>query len=704
MSLDKSKTHEVVVAVIGNPNVGKSTLFNVLTGEIAHVANWPGVTVARKEGVRDYMGVRIRFVDLPGVYGLSASSLEEVVSREYVVSGEPDLIVVLADSTTPERTLYLPIQLLELTPNVILVFTKVDEMSRLGIHIHFDRLESILGIPVIPTSATQGLGIRDLLNKIVEFAGGRRFRGDAVKLDYSGLEPFIAEVSEILKSSKAVSNYPIRWVAMRLLEGDLRIEELLNSAGESYILREVQRVREAIRRSVGRDPSELFISTRFNYVHSIVREVVVRVERSRGIEASFEKLLQRPITGPLISVLILFTALLAVFSVNTGFPLTTMLSYFGLDELAGFIETYSLNGLLGMMFSLLADLVSENLSSVNPLITSLIADGIVVGVGAVLSFLPLILMMFTFLAVLEDSGIAPRLAISFHNVLSKFGFSGRAIYPLIVSVGCNVPGVLASRTAIEDEERLEVIAATPFIPCQARLVVVMALVTAFFKSPIAQAMAVASIYLVGIAMFLLTGILIRSVAFKKAEPPELILEVPAIHRPNLKVVWWISWDYTKHFLKKAGIIILSLSVIIWLMLNLGPTGFVVDAELSYGGILSRAITPTLTPFDIVGEDAWKVAFALLHGFIAKEAVLESIALLHGGVSVADALQSLGLSTTQAYSLLLFTTLYVPCLATVATIYQEIRNIKVVLAQITYMIVAAYVIALTAYLILKAAGL
>lgn len=696
------RDYDITVAVVGNPNVGKSTLFNVLTGEVAHVANWPGVTVARKEGIRKYRGRRVRFVDLPGIYGLSASSLEEVVTREYVVSGEPDLVVVLADSTAPERTLYLPIQLLELTPNVILVFTKVDEMGKLGIHIHFDKLESILGIPVIPTSALKGVGIRELLDKIVEFSDGRRFRSEALKLDYGGLEPFIAEVTEILRGSKAVGNYPIRWVAVRLLEGDYRLEELLTSAGESHILKKVQQVREAVKRSVGRDPAELLIAARFNYIQSITRDVIVRVERRRGIEVALEELLHKPVIGSLVSILMLFTALLVVFSVNTGFPLNIVLRYVGLTNLADLVESYSISGLLSMAFNLLTNLAGDYLSHINPILASLVADGVIAGVGAVLSFLPLILMVFVFLALLEDSGIAPRIAISFHNILSKFGFSGRAIYPLIISIGCNVPGVLASRTAVEEEERLEIIVSTPFIPCQARLVVAMALVTTFLKSPIAQAVALISVYLIGVAIFLLTGLLTRLILFRKSEPPELILEIPTIHKPSPRVVWWISWDYTKHFLKKAGIVILSLSIIIWFLLNLGPTGLVTDFKYSFGGILGNLIAPVLAPFDIWGENAWKVGFALIHGFIAKESLLESLVLLQGGeVDVANALQSLELSVMQAYSILLLTMLYVPCLATTAVIYQESRSFKVTLAQVIYMLVVAYTISLTTYQLMKA---
>jgi len=699
---ESERGFDTTVAVVGNPNVGKSTLFTRMTGEITRIGNWPGVTVERKEGVRVHRGVRIRFVDLPGTYGLTATSLEETIARNYIISGEPDIVLVLVDATAPERSLYLAVQVLELTPNVIVVFTKTDEMEKLGIHVHFDKLESILKVPVVATSAIRGTGIRELLDLIVDFPAKRGFRSEQLRVDYGGLEPFILEVMHAIQESSALRGFPKRWAAVRLLEGDDDLESKLVASDEKELLAKVREIREAIKRGIGKDPVELVVSARFNYVHNLASKVVVRVERRRGIEEALEKLLSKPVLGPLASALMLFLSLLIVFSVNTGFPLNVVLDHMGLPNLAELVEGYSVSGLLERGFALLGSLIKGKLAETNPVLASLVADGIAAGVGAVLSFLPLVLMVFVFLSALEDSGVLPRLAISIDFLLNRFGFTGKAIYPLVVSLGCNVPGVLASRAASEEKERLQTVVATPFVPCQARLVVLLAFLTALFESPLSQALALISFYATGILVFLATGAVLRRLVFKVKEPPELILEAPPIHKPNLRVVWWLSWDYTKHFLKRAGTIILGLSIVTWLLSNFGSSGFTDRVEDSLAFALGRLVSPALAPFDLKGEVAWIVGFSLLVGFVAKEAILEAIVSASRGVAgVSEAIVALGLSIPQAYAILLFATLYVPCLATVAVVYQETRSVRLTAYQILYMISAAYLLSFVAYSIAKA---
>ena len=694
----------IVVAVAGNPNVGKSTLFNVLTGEIAHVANWPGVTVERKEGVREFEGRKLCFVDLPGTYGITSASIEEIIAREYIISGEPDVILVLVDSTAPERTLYLPIQILELTPKVVIALTKTDLMHSSGIHVHIDKLESKLGgVPVIPVSAIKGVGLKELLRTLIEVAEGRKGRKEPLKINYGALEPFISEIEEIIKDSKALKNYPIRWAAIRLLEGDERLEEILEKHKELDKLKKIRELKEAIKRSIGKDPQELIITARFNFVDSISREVIVRVKKTSYMH-TFEKILQHSILGPITSLFLILIAFLTAFVINTGFPLNIVFSLMGLDGIAEIIESYSLSSIFEEIFTYLSDFVNTILSGIAPeWITSLICDGVIPGVGAVISFLPLIIMIMFFLALLEDSGIAPRLAVSFNNFFSKFGLSGRALYPLVIGLGCNVPAVMSSRTAIEDEERVQIIFSSPFIPCQARLVVILAFTSAFFKSVIERALVIVSLYIMGILVYLITSLIIRRLLFKIKEAPELIIELPPIHKPNAKVVWWITWDYTKHFLRKAGLIIFTLSIITWFMLNYGPSGQVNDITESYAFIIGKAISPILKPFNMPTETSWKIGFTLFQGFIAKEAVVESIVLLEGGerINVADALRALNINSIQAFTLLLFITLYVPCIATLAVMYAEFRNTKLTILSIVYIIAIAYVISLITYAILTA---
>ncbi len=699
----KEQGCDIVVAVAGNPNVGKSTLFNVLTGETAHVANWPGVTVELKTGERSHRGRRICFVDLPGTYGITASSIDEIVAREYIVGGEADVTLVLVDSTAPERTIYLALQILELTPKVVLALTKIDQAHSLGIHIHIDKLEAKLGVPVIATSAVQGLGIRELLDTIIDVAENRRGRKEPLRIDYDGLEPYIAELETLIARSKVLENYNPRWAALRLLEGDQRLEELLERAGRRDIVEKARELREIFTKNSGRTPEDLAIMTRFDYADKLMHEVIVRTEQKRIVEEAADRIFQHPVIGPLVSLGLLFLVFFFAFAINTGFPLNIVFETLGYGNLASAIEEFSFSGLLEKLFTWLSDASASYLTSTGSpeWLVSLVADGIIPGVGSVLSFLPLIILISLFIAVLEDSGLAPRMAIAFHQFFARFGLSGKAVFPMIISLGCNVPGVLASRTATEEEERVEIILGVPFVPCQARLVVLLAFVGAFFKSPITQAAVILGVYVLGILVYLVTALLARRIIFKKREPPEFLIEIPPLHKPSGKVVWWITWDYSKHFLKKAGIIIFLLSIITWVLLSYGPSGLVEEPVESYGAVLGHGLGPILQwLYGLNPDTAWRIGFALIHGFIAKEALIESITLLQGVDSPGEALLSLGLSPSQALAILVYMMLYVPCLATIAVMYQELKNAKLTILSVIYMLAVATILSTIIYGILS----
>ncbi len=293
------------------------------------------------------------------------------------------------------------------------------------------------------------------------------------------------------------------------------------------------------------------------------------------------------------------------------------------------------------------------------------------------------------------------MAIAFHQFFARFGLSGKAVFPMIISLGCNVPGVLASRTATEEEERVEIILGVPFVPCQARLVILLAFVGAFFKSPITQAAVILGVYVLGILVYLVTALLARRIIFKKREPPEFLIEIPPLHKPSGKVVWWITWDYSKHFLKKAGIIIFLLSIITWILLSYGPSGLVEEPVESYGAVLGHGLGPILQwLYGLNPDTAWRIGFALIHGFIAKEALIESITLLQGVDSPREALLSLGLSPSQALAILVYMMLYVPCLATIAAMYQELKSAKLTILSVIYMLVVATILSTIIYEILS----
>ena len=690
---------DVVVAVAGQPNVGKSTLFNVLTGESVRVSNWSGTTVEKKVGVREVKGKKVCFVDLPGIYGLSALTLDEKVARDYLLAGNADVVLVLVDSTAPERTIYLAIQILELTPKVVIALTKSDLAHSQGLHIHVEKLEAKLGVPVISVSAIKGTGLRELINALIDVAVGRRIRRDIIRIKYNGIETYLTELEEDIEASKVLSNYPKRWLALRLLEGDEDVAEMLRKLGAKHIVEKALRFRDEIKRIFNRSPEEIIASSRYEFTDSLLSDVVVRVHVAAKV-SYLDRIFQVPFLGPAISALTVFSVFVIAFIINLGFPLNVIADFIGAPNIAEIIESYSLSGLLTALFDYIASAVRDAISPTSEVLASLVADGIIGGVGAVLSFFPLILTISAIMATIEDSGLGPRIALALHNFFSKFGLSGKAAYPMFISLGCNVPGIMGSRVAVDDAERLEMIVSLPYILCQARLIVLLFAVTAFFASPILQAGTITLAYVMSIAIFLLSSLFLRHVVFRTKEPPELLIEIPPLHRPNAKVVWWLAWDSAKHFLKKAGIIIFALSIITWLMLSYGPQGPVSSPSESYAALAGAALAPGLSAlYGLDYDTSWRIGFALINGFIAKEGLVSAIAIMQG-VSEEEAFRTLNLTPAQGIAVLLFLMLYVPCLATVAVIYQETKSLKWTIFSIVYMVSVATLVSVLAYVIIS----
>ncbi len=692
----------IVVALAGQPNVGKSTLFNRLTGELARVGNFPGTTVEMKIGRVEYRNREICIVDLPGTYGLSAYTLEERVARKFILDKQAHVVIALVDSTLPERTMYLALQILEMVPNVIIALTKWDLAHRSGVHIHVDMLEKALGVPVVPVSAISGEGIRELLDVVLDVAEGKRKTRDTpLIIDYGVLESYINELVKLLEKAGLGFRYPLRWVAIRLLEGDTELLGILRTLGLDEIAKRVAEMRNEVQRLRGRDPEELIAEMRFAFVERLLKPTIVRVEIPQK-QLFIERILQKPILGAITSIAILFGTLFMAFAINTGFPLNLVFHMLGYESLAEAVETYSLGSLLNTAFDCLSSIAYSALENVNPVLASLVADGIISGVGAVLSFLPLILVVMLLLAALEDSGLGPRMAVAIHSFFTNFGLSGRSVYPMLIALGCNVPAVMASRAAIDDTERLEIALTVSFIPCQARLVVLTAFASALFPgAPHLQALTVITVYLIGMVLYLASSKLLRVALFKQREAPELLLEVPPLHRPNLRVVWWNAWDSTKHFLKKAGFIIFALSVVVWILLSFGPRGVANSVLDSYGATLGRSIAPLFSSlFHLDPESAWKMGFALIMGFIAKEGLISTLAILSGLEEESGVIEALHLSMAQGVAILLLMMYYIPCLATAAVIYQETRSAKLTLFAIAYLFTVALAISLLAFIILS----
>ncbi|ACB08298.1 ferrous iron transport protein B [Candidatus Korarchaeum cryptofilum] len=678
---------EILVALAGSPNVGKSTLFNRITGGNVHVANWAGVTLQRYEGSITYSGRRLRIVDLPGTYSLSARDLGERVALDFIVNEKPDVLVVVADATELEKSLYLAVEAMELYGKVVIALNMIDAAEKRGIHINFDGLERSLGVPVVPISALKGIGIGKLMRAILEVAEGRAGREEPLRVDYNGLERYIAKLSEL-----DYGNYPARWAALKVLEGSLPPEN-----------QEAERICEEARRDLAIDPLSLIIASRHEFVDKLVRENVKRVRLSGpSLEERLDRFLLHPLIGPIVSILLISSAFFIIFTLNTGFPFNMILRFLGMEEASEMIESYSLVGLLGSFFDMLAEASSNFLSSIglNPILVRFISEGVIGSLGALLSFVPILILTYVVLGALEDSGLFPRAATVLDSVFRKFGLSGRAFFPALIGIGCNVPGIIATR-GIEDERERTIVGITePFIPCQARLVVLLAISLAAFSSPLIQASLMLSIYILGILMFLLSSKLLRTIMGWK-ELTELLMELPPYHRPSLRVIWWYSKANVIHFLRKAGLIILLMSSLTWLILNMGPSGYVEDPSNSFAFMLGNALTPILS---LAGLGDWRYALALEVGFIAKEGLLSTFSQLAGSPDPVSAIRYVGITPLKGISLALIMSFYVPCLATISTMLSELRKLKYVALAIILELSVSFILASISYNLGSALGL
>ncbi|MET1159550.1 MAG: ferrous iron transport protein B [Thermoprotei archaeon] len=681
------------VAVAGQPNVGKSTLFNVLTNNRVLVANWPGVTVEKHYGKRKHRDYEIEFVDLPGTYGFSSLTIEERIARNYILSGEPDVVLVLVDSLNPERTMYLAIQTLELTPRVVIALTKIDAAHPHGIHINADLLSKRLKAPVIPVSAVHNIGIEELLDTIIDRA--TRGDGEPLRIDYGELEPFIKSIEEILAKHVDGLKLPVRWAAVRLIEGDHELEVLIKEKLGEEVLKEILRIREEASIMIKRDLAELAASKRFEYIFKLLDGVVIRSRVEYPRLTRIAKILYNPLWGSVASIVFLTLVFIAVFTINTGFPLNVILEYMGMSEYAALVEEYSLSGLVDTAFTLIGGSIYSALGDTPT--THLIVDGILGGVGAILVFLPLVFIVALALAILEDSGIAPRIAVGLHSTLSRIGISGHAVFPMMLGLGCNVPAILATRGTPDPLERLRLILTLAFIPCQARLVVLLALATALQRLP--GGVLILLGYLVAFVVFAIVNKVLYEIDRRRgrAVSPEILIELPPVHKPVGKVVWWLTWSNTKHFLVKAGIVIFTLSIIVWFMTSYTPgLAYTEEPSESIAFGLAKIFSPLLEPIGLSGDPAWIVALALLMGFIAKEVVVSTLIVATGASSAREAIISLGLTDAQVTSIALFTVLYVPCLATIAVIYSETRSIKYTLLAVAIMMSIGYLAMITTY--------
>lgn len=688
----------LVYALVGAPNVGKSTLFNVLTGGRVRVGNWPGVTVTVSVGRVDS---DVCVADLPGVYGLGGTSLEERVARDFFLKMPVDGVLVLVDATVPERSLYLLVTILEAVRKpVAVVVTKTRLAHGLGVHLDAEGLSRRLGLPVIATSALENVGVDDLRGMLRKGFTSK----PPLRIDYGVAEEAVRNLESHPRLAVAAERlgFTPRWLAAQLLAGDDHVKALLESMGFSDVAEMAGELAVELGERTGLEPGLLIAQARVAVAESLASSYVVR-RKPRAAPAWLDKLFRHPVLGPIASIALIFTILLIAFSVNVGFPLNVIIARWS-PGAAEALENYSLGGLIGAGFDALKSLIVPMLPQ------GAIADSVAAvidGVGLVSGFIPLVGIVVALTAVVEDSGLFTRMAVGLHSIVSKFGLSGRSVYPLALGTGCNVPAVLSTRI-LDPMEKVRAVVSIPFIPCSARFVVISIFVSVFFHGSLAQALAATGVYFTAVIVALLTAKLMAFYQSRRygglvEEEPPLVIELPPLHSPSGKVVWWTTRNALIEYLKKIGGPILVGTLIIWALTAYGPHGYTTEPASSLAYYIGRAVGVIFKPIGVEGA-GWILGLAAIAGAMAKEIFADAIAVTVGSPEPSEAIAALGLTVAQAYSVLVFVTLYIPCVATLAVMISELRSRRLPLLYLAYSTTLALVVMYISYGILALAGI
>lgn len=660
-------------ALAGNQNCGKTTLFNQLTGSNQHVGNFPGVTVDRKSGaIKGFP--RTQVTDLPGIYSLSPYTNEEIVSRRFILDEKPTGIINIVDATNIERNLYLTMQLMELDVPMVLALNMMDEVRGNGGAVHINEMENILGIPVIPVSAARNEGISELVNHAIHVA---QYQEKPGRTDFCGSDDnggavhrCLHGIMNLIEDHAAQACIPIRFAATKLVEGDPHILDALHlSQNEQEMLEHIICQMEEER---GLDRAAAIADMRFAFITRLVKKTVVKPKESRERERS--RHIDRILTGK-YTALPAFAGIMALIFYLTFSVLGTRL-----QEL---LET----GITALASSIDSALTKLH---VNPVLQSLVSDGIFAGVGSVLSFLPIIVILFFFLSLLEDTGYMARVAFVMDKLLRKIGLSGRSIVPMLIGFGCTVPGVMASRTLPSERDRKMTILLTPFMSCTAKLPVYGFFTAAFF--PEHAALIMIGLYFGGIAVALIAAIIFKQTLFTGNAVP-FVMELPNYRMPGIKNVAQLLWEKAQDFLQRAFTVIFIASIIIWFLQTFDfRLNVVTDSKASILAVISGALAPVFAP---LGFGDWRISTALIAGFMAKESVVSTLSVLFGNTAELISL----ITPAAAAALLVFCLLYTPCVAAVAAIRREL-GIKWAAAVVAGQCITAWICAGGVYLITR----
>ncbi len=657
----RENSRPITVGFVGNPNCGKTTLFNAFTGAKLKVANWPGVTVEKVEGETKYDGRLIKVVDTPGIYSLTSYTIEEIVTRKCIEDQDVDVIINVVDASSLERNLYLTLQLLELKKPVILALNMMDIVEERGMEIDLHRLPEMLGhIPVVPVSARKRSGLDVLMHAVVHhYEEGPQ--GVVVRYE-SWLESLIGQVEEALRKQYGEMDN-MRWHAIKMLECDEEVKkdhpiDLFHIVSRSY--------------------EKEIINEKYDYIEEVIDECLFNKEKQAAMTDRIDSFLTHPVWG--IPIFLGIMALVFFLTFTVG------------DFLKGYFEVW----LDYCSQMLLAGLQAMGTSQ---WLISLVVDGIVAGVGGILTFLPNIFILFLALAFLEDSGYMARVAYVMNETMSRVGLSGKAFLPMLLGFGCTVPAVMATRALATERDRRRTILITPFMSCSARLPIYVLFALMFFGEH--ALLAAYSLYVIG----LLTAIGIAYVVHKgagKEEGDALLIELPEYKTPNKRTVAIYVWEKVKDYLTKAGTTIFVASIVLWFVLNMGPAGLVKDVSGSFAAMIGRFLVPALKP---AGLGSWQIAVALISGLSAKEVVVSSFSVLYGinNINSAAGMAQLsgilardGFGAVNAYALMIFCLMYSPCVAAIGTIRRETKSLSWTAGLVIFQILIAWVMSVVVY--------
>ena len=668
---------ELIVGLAGNPNVGKTTVFNQLTGMRQHVGNWPGKTVERAEGSFKHVDYEYDVVDLPGNYALSAHSMEEIVSRDFIVDDDSDVIVNVVDAANLERNLYLTVQMMELGANLVMALNMNDFAKKKEHIIDIKLMSELLGFPVIEVNAKTKDGFDELLTT-VEKAAAKPIDA-SVKLSYGDeLKGHLSDLQALIEQDKSLMDVPSVWTAIKLLEKDsIVIEKVQQSSMSSKIMMEVDKVSKHLIDIYNEGAEEVIANARYAFIDGLVAEAVKKpaVEKESTTDR-IDKIVTNRLLAPFIFFGIMFVMFQLTFTIGAPFQ-----------------------DAIDQLFGSLAEAVAGAIP--NEYLASFICDGIIGGVGGVLTFLPIIILMFLFLSILEDCGYLARAAFTLDIVMHKLvGLHGKAFIPMILGFGCGVPAIMATRTMENEGDRMLAMMLVPFMSCTARLPIYAIFISAFFAEN--QGLMLLAIYVLGIVVALIVAGILKRTMFKGMSTP-FVMELPTYKVPSLKGVLLHTWDKVKGFLRKAGTIILACSIVLW-ALSIFPLGVEYGSADSVLGMLGKVIAPIFAP---LGFGFWQAAVAIIAGLAAKEVVVATFGTLAGmEEDDEEGITSLVQSTftpLSSFSFMAFTLLYTPCFAAIGAIKQETNSYKWALTMCAITLVTAYIVSFLIFNIGTLAG-